>query len=187
MRFQHGASARRSTRWLSLAAGLTVVAACAVGPDYHRPKFDAAPGYKEAGDWKPSEPSDVFTRGPWWEIFKDDALNQLEVRIDISNENVKAAAAAFDQARTLVAQARAGYWPTVGVSAGHTRGSVGNLPTQSIDSAGLTANWNLDIWGQIRRTSESNQASAQASAAALAAARLSAQGELATDYFELRA
>jgi hypothetical protein len=108
--------AARFTRWLSLAAALGVTA-CAVGPDYHRPKLDAAADYKEAGDWKPSEPNDALNRGPWWEIYNDDALNQLEVRIDISNENVKAAAAAFDQARALVAQARAGFWPTVSASA----------------------------------------------------------------------
>jgi outer membrane protein TolC len=127
----------RPTRWLSAAAGLGVLAACAVGPNYHRPKFDAAPNYKEAGDWKPSEPADVLSRGPWWEIFKDDALNQLEVRIDISNENVKAAAAAYDQARALVAQARAGFWPTVGVNAGRTRGSTDGGPTRTLDSAEL--------------------------------------------------
>lgn len=177
----------RMLRWLSAAAGFTVVAACAVGPAYHRPKFDASPNFKEAGEWKPSEPSDVFNRGPWWEIYKDDTLNQLEVRVDISNENVKAAAAAFDQARALVAQARAGFWPTFGVSAGKQRGSQDGGPTRTTDSAGVAANWDLDIWGQIRRSTESSRASAQAGAAALAAARLSAQAELATDYFELRA
>jgi NodT family efflux transporter outer membrane factor (OMF) lipoprotein len=173
--------------WFCAAAGLGVLAACAVGPNYHRPKFDAAPNYKEASDWKPSEPNDVLSRGPWWEIFKDDALNQLEVRIDISNETVKAAAAAYDQARALVAQARAGFWPTVGVNAGRTRGSTDGGPTRTLDSAGVSAGWDLDIWGQIRRNVESNRASAQSSAAALAAARLSAQAALATDYFELRA
>jgi NodT family efflux transporter outer membrane factor (OMF) lipoprotein len=177
----------RCLRSLSAAVGLTLVAACAVGPDYHRPKMDTTPEFKESGDWKPSEPSDVFNRGPWWEIYKDDALNQLEVRVDISNENVKAAAAAFDQARALVAQAKAGYWPTVGVNVGKQRGSTFGGPTVTTDSAGISANWVLDIWGQIRRSTESNRASAQASAAALAAARLSAQSELATDYFELRA
>src|SRR5260370_41293287 len=100
----------RVARWLSVATGLAAAAACAVGPDYHRPKLDAAPNFKELGDWKPSEPNDALSRGPWWEIYKDDALNQLEIRIDISNENVKAAAAAFDQARAVVAQARAGLW-----------------------------------------------------------------------------
>ena len=65
--------------------------------------------------------------------------------------------------------------------------ATGGSRSHITDSAGLSANWDLDIWGKLRRTTESNRASAQASAAALAAARLSAQGELATDYFELRA
>jgi NodT family efflux transporter outer membrane factor (OMF) lipoprotein len=193
---------RGLTRWLAVTMGLTVAASCAVGPDYQRPKFDATPNFKETGDWKPSEPNDVLSRGPWWEIYKDEALNQLEVRIDISNENVKAAAAAFDQARALVAQARAGFWPTISASVSRLRGESG-APTTFIsssgsavtttsrsaitDSAGISGSWDLDIWGKIRRTTESDRASAQSSAAALAAAALSAQADLATDYFELRA
>ena len=176
----------RCARWISLAA-LAVTSACAVGPNYHRPKVDAAPDYKETGDWKPSEPNDALILGPWWEIYQDDALNQLEVKIDISNENVKAAAAAFDQARALVAQARAGFWPTVSASVSRQYGAAGTRTNTITNNAGLSANWDLDIWGKIRRTTESNRASAQASAAALAAARLSAQSSLATDYFELRA
>jgi NodT family efflux transporter outer membrane factor (OMF) lipoprotein len=195
-------------RVLRLAAGILVLTSCAVGPNYHRPKFDSADSFKESRDWKPSEPNDVLSRGPWWEMFKDDNLNQLEVRIDISNENVKAAAAAFDQARALVSQARAGFWPTIAASlsrehtgsgalvtttnsAGQTgaAGQTVTSPSRSVitNSAGVSANWDLDIWGEIRRTVESNRATAQASAASLAAARLSAQAELATDYFELRA
>jgi NodT family efflux transporter outer membrane factor (OMF) lipoprotein len=187
MSHRHSGAIARFVGRLSAAAGLTALTACAVGPDYHRPKLDASPDYKELGEWKPSEPSDALSRGPWWEIYKDDALSQLEIRIDISNENVKAAAAAFDQARALVAQARAGFWPTLSASVGRQRGANGALPVHTTDTAGLSANWDLDIWGQIRRNTESNRASAQAGAAALAAARLSAQAELATDYFELRA
>ena len=187
---------------LGLTAGAALLAACAVGPDYQRPKFDAAAEYKEVGDWKPSQPSDALSHGHWWEIYGDDALNQLEARIDISNENVKAAAAAYDQARALVAQARAGFWPTIAASVSRQRGGAGTpttftnaagLPITTTsrspitNSAGLSATWDLDIWGRIRRTTESNRASAQAGAAALAAASLSAQAELATDYFELRA
>jgi len=177
----------RLSRWLPVAAALALATACAVGPDYHRPKFDTAANYKESGDWKPSEPNDALSRGPWWEIYKDDVLNRLEARIDISNENVSAAAAAFEQARALVTQARSGFWPAVAASVGRQRGADGNLPVRTTNTAGLSANWELDIWGQIRRNTESNRASAQASAAALAAARLSAQAALATDYFELRA
>jgi NodT family efflux transporter outer membrane factor (OMF) lipoprotein len=187
-------------RGLGLMLGAALAAACAVGPDYHRPQFDTAANFKEAGEWKPSEPNDVLSRGPWWKIFNDDVLDGLEAQIDISNQNVKAAEAAFEQSRALVAQARAGFWPTLTASLGVQRqGSPVVLTsptggattigtrTQTSYNAGLSAMWDLDIWGRIRRTSESQFASAQSSAAALAAARLSAQAELATDYFELRA
>ena len=216
----------------ALAFALALAAGCAVGPNYKRPAFSTTPAYKEDSGWKPSEPSDALTRGPWWKIFKDDELDQLEAKIDISNENVKQAVAAYDQAKALVDQARAGLLPTLDGSASRIRSSsrsldtatgkntssgtgtgttttgttttgttttgttttgtttiIGNTSGQTITTytAGLSANWTIDIWGQIRRTVESDKASAQASAAALAAARLSAQTTLATDYFELRA
>ena len=169
------------------ASGIALLASCAVGPDYQRPKFDTAENYKEQSDWKATEPNDAMSRGPWWNIFKDDQLAALEAKIQISNENVKAAAAAVDQARALVAQARAGFWPTIAAGVGAQRGAAGTAPAHNTVDASLSGNWTLDIWGQIRRTVESDRASAQASVAALAAATLSAQGELATDYFELRA
>ena len=174
-----------------LGSGLALAAlcGCAVGPNYHRPAaaVTVAPAYKEVGDWKPSEPADALARGPWWTLFADDELSRLESRIAISNQNVRAAADAFAQSRALVAEARAGYWPTVGASVGPQRGSVDGSRPRTTVAAGATADWTLDIWGQIRRSVESNRASAQASDAALAAATLSAQSDLATDYFELRA
>ena len=192
---------------LLLALALTIAAGaggCAVGPDYKRPAFQTSPAYKEERGWKPSEPGDAIDRGPWWKIFGDETLDQLEARIDISNQNVKAAAAAYAQAKALVDQARAGFWPTLDGTASRTRASVrgadsvatgntgfvtGNTggATITTNNVGVSVDWTLDIWGQIRRTVESDKASAQASAAALASARLSAQGALATDYFELRA
>jgi NodT family efflux transporter outer membrane factor (OMF) lipoprotein len=187
------------SRWSAAALSIGLIQACAVGPDYKRPAFEAAPAYREVDSWKASEPADAVNRGPWWQIFNDEVLDQLEARIDISNENVKAALAAYDEAKALVDQARAGYWPTVSASASRIRGAQPSLSTTATgpvktegqtvttDSVGLQASWTLDIWGQIRRTVESNRASAQSSAAALAAARLSAQSTLATDYFELRA
>jgi NodT family efflux transporter outer membrane factor (OMF) lipoprotein len=88
-----------------------------------------------------------------------------------------------DQARLLPAP------PPQPAPPGTTTGASLNPGGQTITTfnAGASANWTLDVWGQIRRTVESDKASAQASAAALAAARLSAQSTLATDYFELRA
>ncbi len=171
----------------ALACCSVLLAACAAGPDYHRPALDTTPAYKETGDWKPSEPDDGASRGPWWAIFNDQTLSRLEAQLDISNENVRAAAAAYEQARALVSEARAGFWPSVAASIGKSRGAAYGAPARTTDSAGVTADWTLDVWGQIRRSVESDRETAQASAAALAAARLSAQAALATDYFELRA
>jgi NodT family efflux transporter outer membrane factor (OMF) lipoprotein len=178
----------RLSRWLCAAFVAVLPCACAVGPDYHRPPFPTTGYYKELGDWKPSDPSDALPRGEWWTIFKDDALNALESRVNISNENIKAAAANFDQARALVAQAQAGFWPTLSANFSATREKAEpGTPVATHYAAGAAADWSLDVWGSIRRTVESDRASAESSAALLADARLSAQAELATDYFELRA
>ncbi len=170
-----------------MAVLLVALAGCAVGPNYRRPDIDISSSYKEEKDWKPSEPNDAISRGEWWSIFKDPGLDQLESQIDISNQNVKAAAAAVEEAQALVQEAQAGFWPTLAANFGRQRGRTRGADVQTTTSAGIAGSWNIDIWGQIRRSTESNKASAQASAAALAAARLSAQGQLATAYFQLRA
>jgi len=172
---------------LLIAMSAAFLTACAVGPNYKRPEMQSAASYKEENGWKPTEPADAISRGPWWHIFNDEVLNGLEQQIDLSNENVKAAAAAVEQARALVSQARAGFWPSISATGERQRKVADHLPPSTTNTAGLSATWDIDVWGQIRRSSESNLASAQASAALLAAARLSAQAELATDYFELRA
>jgi NodT family efflux transporter outer membrane factor (OMF) lipoprotein len=170
-----------------VAASFALLTACAVGPNYKRPALDASAAYKEQDGWKPSEPNDALDRGPWWQIFNDEVLNGLESQLNISNETVKAAAAAVEEARALVRQAQAGFWPSVSANASRTRSVTGDTKPETVTSAGVSANWDIDLWGQIRRTTESDRASMQASEAALASARLAAQAELATDYFLLRA
>lgn len=173
-------------RGISLAAVCGLVTACAVGPDYKRPPVAPTADFKEQTGWKPTEPADALSRGPWWHIFNDEVLNGLEDQIDISNQNVKSAAAAVEQARALVREAEAGYWPTVGVSIGRVHERNGAASPHNANSAGGTVSWPLDIWGQVRRTVESNKATEQSDDAALASARLAAQADLASDYFELR-
>jgi NodT family efflux transporter outer membrane factor (OMF) lipoprotein len=172
-----------------LWVALLCAGGCAVGPNYHRPAFETTPTFKEQGDWKPSEPEDALNRGPWWHIFNDPALDHLEEQIDVSNQNLKAAVDAYRQAQTLVAQARAGFWPTIAATGSRLRElpAPGKNPPVSINSLSASGTWQLDIWGQTRRTVEGNVASAQASAAAVATTRLAAQASLATTYFELRA
>lgn len=174
---------------ITVALGLlsAILGGCAVGPDYRRPGIDVGAHYKETGTWRPSQPNDALNRGTWWSIYGDPVLDGLERQIAISNQNVRAAAAAVEQSRALVREARAGFWPTLTATAGRQRTTTLAAGSRTVDSAGLGVGWNLDIWGQIRRSTESSRASAQASIAALAAARLAAQVELASDYFALRA
>ena len=167
---------------------------CAVGPDYERPDAEVPQAYKEAGAWKLAQPQDEASRGKWWEIFKDPQLGALLEQVEISNQNVLASEAQFRRARSLLAASRAGYFPTVTAGASIVRsrspsGLVGGTTagrTITNRSATLDAGWELDLWGRVRRTVESNEANAQASAADLAAARLSAQAALASNYFLLR-
>ena len=185
-------------RGAGLVCVFAVLTACSVGPDYKRPTVDAAPVYKEQDGWKPTEPADAMTRGPWWHIFNDEVLNGLEDQIDVSNLTVKEEGAAVEQARALVREAQAGFWPTITASAGrtHEKSPSGSTTGSSIiapssgprnfNTAGGSISWPLDIWGQVRRQVESSKATMQSDEALLASARLSAQMDLASDYFQLR-
>jgi NodT family efflux transporter outer membrane factor (OMF) lipoprotein len=176
----------RHFRGLSVACGCALLTACAIGPDYKRPPVDAAGSFKESGGWKPTEPADALSRGPWWHIFNDPVLDDLEERVNISNENIKSAAAAVEQAQALVAEAQAGYWPTVSAGFSRSRSRRSIEPPVNGNSANGSVSWPLDIWGQVRRSVESTKASEQSQEATLASARLAAQADLAIDYFELR-
>ncbi len=182
---------------LALACAL-LLGGCAVGPDYQRPDAPAAPAFKEApadsaqwGEWKPAEPQDASARGRWWAIFGDADLDALMSQVQISNQNIKAAEAQYRQAQALLQSARAGYYPTVGASASAGRSSSGTTTTGAAriansQGASLTASWEPDLWGKVRRQVESSEASAQASEATLASTLLSTQATLAQTYFLLR-
>ena len=182
---------------LAATAGATL-AACAVGPDYVRPKAETPPAFKEAGDtgdWRTAAPADAQGRGTWWKAFGDPQLDALLEQVNVSNQNVAAFEARFRQARALVEAARAAYFPTLTAGASATRAqqsqTLGNSKfaprgTFTDYSLPLQASWEVDVWGKLRRALEAQQATAQASAADLESTRLSAQAELAADYFQLR-
>lgn len=168
-----------------------LLGACSVGPDYVRPEAATVPvAFKEMQDWKPAQPSELVQNGKWWEMFGDPQLNALVEQIDVSNQNLAQYEAKFRQALALVQGARADYSPTLTAGASHTRsGSITAAGKSSVKDAyafTLNADWEIDVWGRVRRNVESNEASAQASAADLAATRLSAQAQLAQNYLQLR-
>jgi NodT family efflux transporter outer membrane factor (OMF) lipoprotein len=179
----------RSLLAVLLLAG---TAACSVGPDYKRPSAIVPASYKEANGWLVAQPNDAVDRGSWWSVYTDPTLDGLEQQVTISNQTLKASEAAYRQAVAVVAEGRSGYLPTLSINGSADlakSAGVMQSPTTVAHgeySAQASIDWDLDIWGRIRRTVESDVASAQASAADLAVARLSAQATLATDYFELR-
>jgi len=165
-----------------------VLAGCAVGPNYEKPATPQPLKYKEAGEWLVANPADTAPKGAWWKVFRDPVLDELMGRVQVNNQNLRAAEARYRQAHAQVAAARAGLFPAVGVNAGATRskaqGDVNATATRY--TVALEAQWEIDLWGKVRRQIEAAGAGAEASASDLENLRLSTQAELATDYFQLR-
>jgi NodT family efflux transporter outer membrane factor (OMF) lipoprotein len=176
-----------------------------VGPKYQRPSAPVPPayketqtqGFKEAGNWKPAQPSDAVLRGKWWEIYNDPALNALEEQVNVSNQNLLAFEAQFRQARDIVKTARANLFPTLSVapsvvnsqSSGTLYGGAAALnrlvQQRTTYNLPFDISYTADLWGSIRRTINADVANAQLTAAQLENARLSYQASLAANYFEL--
>ena len=169
-----------------LALPLLLAAGCAVGPDYVRPSVDTPAAFKELAGWKTAQPRDDIARGSWWEIYQDPLLNELEAQVSIGNQNLAQAEAQVRAARALAQAARADYFPSLTGNVSSTRSGGAATGTLHRHVLSLDASWEADIWGRIRRSVESAEASAQAAAGDLASARLSAQASLAQDYFQLR-
>jgi NodT family efflux transporter outer membrane factor (OMF) lipoprotein len=173
---------------------IVILSGCLSGPRYSRASVPTPPEYKEVPpDWKTAQPSDQMVRGKWWEVFHDAQLNDLEEKISVSNQNLKAAQAQFLQARAQVRSSRADYYPTVTVDPSATRiRQSKNRPLKSTTTAytdlvlPVDVSYEPDLWGRIRRTVEVSREDAQASAADLESVSLSLHAELALDYFELR-
>jgi NodT family efflux transporter outer membrane factor (OMF) lipoprotein len=205
---------RSSLRRAAFVALPFLVTACSVGPDYVTPTAPTpvAVTYKEQKDWKQAQPKDDAIRGKWWEIYHDPQLNALEETVNISNQNVLQAEAQFREAASVVKVARTAYYPIVTANPSYSltqpsqnvgQGRTGNFVssgggttpggvTQHTGATTVTiydlpaeASYMVDIWGSVRRTVESNSATAQASFANLENIRLSFQATLAQDYFSL--
>jgi NodT family efflux transporter outer membrane factor (OMF) lipoprotein len=176
-----------------LLAGMLSFTGCAVGPKYRTP---TPPEYKEIGNWKTAQPSDHKLGGNWWELFQDPQLNTLEEQVNISNQNLKAAVAQYQQARAVLRYYRADYYPTITTapSASRERYSNNRPPHTSLFN-GITFNdftlpidlsYQANAWGRVSRNVEYYREQAQASAADLAAVNLSIHANLAVDYFAAR-
>jgi multidrug efflux system outer membrane protein len=181
-----------------LTLGLAgVLSGCAVGPNYQRPVTTAPATYKatnELGTWKQGTPLDNVPKGNWWEVFADGTLNRLEQQGTTANQELKAAVARVDQARAVARVARGELLPTLSLDPSFTRERFS--PNQVPSFGAITANrfsvpldlsYEIDLWGRVRRGFESARAEATASLAALHNILLTLQGDIALNYFALRA
>ena len=196
-------------RVASVLAMLLAASGCMVGPNYKRPAAAVPPAFKEppppnfkeaeAAGWKQSQPGDAYSKGRWWELYNDAALNALEEQVGVSNQNVLQAEAQYRQAKAAVSVARAALFPVASTSPSITAGGSGGGgaagSTSGISASGtlnhtsfnlpFNVSWEPDLWGNIRRSVTASAATAQSLAAAVANARLLYQAEVAEDYFAL--
>ena len=186
---------RRAPAAACCVLSLFAASACAVGPRYQPPQTALPPAYKEAGNWKPAQPSDQVVRGQWWQVFQDEQLNTLEELVTSSNQTLKSAEAQFEQARALVRSARAGYAPQVTtLPAAVAQDQSRNRPLRNPAAATrfddyilpVDVSYEPDLWQRVRKTVEASEAAAAASAADRENVNLSLHAELALDYFNLR-
>jgi NodT family efflux transporter outer membrane factor (OMF) lipoprotein len=213
----------RCTLALPLLLALAILSGCVVGPKYHppAPQTPAAPNYKESTanfqdtqGWKVANPSETMLRGKWWEVFNDPELNDLEEQVNVNNQNIREYFENLMEARAVIREARAQYWPTVtanpswqrskasgnlrntfNTNSPGTTGGTGSTPSGQATSQGQTTtvwsfpidvSWIPDLWGKIRNQVRQAQYSAQVSAADLENEQLTEQASLAEYYFEIR-
>ena len=169
---------------------LLITSGCSVGPDYKRPDAPVPSSFKELKGWREALPRDQEIKTNWWEAFGDSTLNSLAEQVNVSNQSIALAESQYRQAQALVQLARANYFPTVAAGAAyiHTLPGPTSAGYSTVDQnqVSLSAAWEVDLWGKVRRQVESSTATAEASFADLQAMRLSMQTELALNYFQLR-
>jgi outer membrane protein, multidrug efflux system len=175
----------------SLSAGCAVV-----GPNYRRPDEKTPEQWKTQVDpafWQPAVPRDEESPGPWWDVFDDAALTELERQALEANQDIRQAAARVEQARALARVSRADLFPSAATNPSYSRfkssaagfggegsfeGKIYNLP--------FDLSYEVDLWGKVRRSFEASRAEAEASLAQRKFVELAVTADVARRYFELR-
>lgn len=187
---------------LAASACIGLLAGCTVGPNYHRPPAPTAPAYQEPQDQEPQDqaaaaatPEIAWTN--WWTIFHDPVLDNLESQASEANRDIRIALAQVDQANAMVRSVHSYQLPTIGAAPSVSRSREAQNSPGNVTKPGpaatfndlllpLTLNYEIDVWGQIRRSVESAKATAQATSADMQFVQLSVSASVAIDYYNLR-
>ncbi|MEN6441947.1 MAG: efflux transporter outer membrane subunit [Syntrophobacter sp.] len=185
----------RIFRKIAATLVLVMLTGCSAGPKYHRPEATTIPdSYQGSKEWKIATPGADLPKGNWWEVFGDEELNRLEADAASANQDLKAAAARFEQARAIAATTRSALVPQLNAAFQPVRQHdslnrpAGGHPGQTYDSftVPFDLSWEIDLWGRVRNIAKSSAAQMQAGADDLETARLSLHAEVASSYFLLR-
>lgn len=201
--------ARLSRTAVAVAAALFLLSACSLTPIETRPGFDIPAQYAGRGDnastlmptedpgqWRPAEPADQQPPSPWWAVFKDPVLVQLEEEALKENPDVFIAMARLKQARALISQSEAarlpelsaGFGPTrqriSGAAAGQGDGAPGT--TQTLWRGQASVAYEADIFGRVSAGVSAAQADADRQQALAHQMLLLVQADVAKAYFSLR-
>ncbi|RUR19301.1 efflux transporter outer membrane subunit [Legionella sp. km535] len=170
------------------------LAGCSFAPKNERPFMPVPAHFKETGTWVPAKtvmPSPKIM--PWWEVYNDPVLNQLERSIDVSNQELKKIYFRYQEAVALGQVARSGLFPSINgtINANRQQTSItmadpSVVPLYNNYIIGSQVNYELDVWGRIRNAVAAQNNTINATEAELAAVSLSLHAELASDYFSLR-
>jgi multidrug efflux system outer membrane protein len=175
---------------LLVAAAAVLGSGCAVGPDYLRPSL-AVP-QEHRGQLGPAQ-ADSLADLPWWEMFRDPALQGLLGEAVAGNRDLRSAIARVEVARAEVGVARSPLFPSVGYEADAARaknvvqlGDVSTIGgTEDIFFAGVNAAWELDVWGRVRRSTEAARGDLLATEAFQRGILVSLVAQVAQAYFRL--
>jgi multidrug efflux system outer membrane protein len=170
----------------------SVLSACAVGPDYERPDTDVPTEFVRADS---AMYTDAEMEADFWRRLDDPVLTRLVDDALAANHDLRIALARYDRARALLRESGLDRFPTVTASgaAADQRASADQFAgatrlqrdSESYDAA-ISAAWELDFFGRVRRNVEAQRADAEASAADLGVVQVSVVAELAQTYFQLR-
>jgi multidrug efflux system outer membrane protein len=184
--------------WLAVVVLVISTVGCTVGPGYKRPTAQVPDTWKGEGPWQTAAPKDAIPKGAWWQIFHDAELDRLEQDLLQANQSLAAAQDRLSQARSQARIASSSYFPALSTDPSGLRERIsGNRPlvgstaatkpvTQDVFNVPFSVNYELDLFGRVRRNLEAANASLQGSAADLESVRLVLTAELAADYFNLR-
>jgi multidrug efflux system outer membrane protein len=193
----HRQRVRRRGALVLLLSAVCAVAGCRVGPNYHVPDAPAAPAFTGTPAPAPATAQQPIAYSDWWKVFHDPELDSLEVQADSANRDIKVAISRVDQAFAATGYARSFLLPTVSAqpSVGRTReaqtrpnngNTSGRAATFNDIQLPLVLNYEIDVWGRVRRSIEAARANTQASEADLRFIRLSTEAAVAINYYQLR-